>query len=199
MALIKCSECGKEISDKAKTCIHCGCPVEKKQNNNRNIRKIIIGIIIFGLSLIIILWFGKNILKLNIFNSKNDDSNNYNNDIIIGEWFLSAKNYFEFFDDNTFEYTCYSNTCPSDMLEQTDAGGNHKTCFTKGTYELKNEKSIYLYPTNSTCDIKSEYVIWSFSSDYTYFCANTGGVCFGGWQQASKTPYHLNIDGTRIK
>ena len=28
MALIKCTECGKEISDKAKVCINCGCPVE---------------------------------------------------------------------------------------------------------------------------------------------------------------------------
>lgn len=27
MALIKCSECGKEISDKAKTCINCGNPI----------------------------------------------------------------------------------------------------------------------------------------------------------------------------
>lgn len=26
MALIKCSECGNEISDKAKTCVHCGYP-----------------------------------------------------------------------------------------------------------------------------------------------------------------------------
>lgn len=26
MALIKCPECGKEISDKASACIHCGCP-----------------------------------------------------------------------------------------------------------------------------------------------------------------------------
>lgn len=28
MSLIKCSECGKEISDKAAACPHCGCPVE---------------------------------------------------------------------------------------------------------------------------------------------------------------------------
>ena len=28
MALIKCKECGKEISDKATTCPNCGCPVE---------------------------------------------------------------------------------------------------------------------------------------------------------------------------
>ena len=29
MALIKCPECGKEISDKAKTCPNCGCPIKK--------------------------------------------------------------------------------------------------------------------------------------------------------------------------
>lgn len=29
MSLITCNECGKEISDTSKNCIHCGCPVEK--------------------------------------------------------------------------------------------------------------------------------------------------------------------------
>ena len=28
MALIQCPECGKEISDKAAACIHCGCPMQ---------------------------------------------------------------------------------------------------------------------------------------------------------------------------
>lgn len=28
MAFVKCPECGKEISDKATQCIHCGCPIE---------------------------------------------------------------------------------------------------------------------------------------------------------------------------
>jgi uncharacterized C2H2 Zn-finger protein len=28
MALIKCPECGKEISDKAEACISCGCPID---------------------------------------------------------------------------------------------------------------------------------------------------------------------------
>lgn len=32
MALIKCPECGKEISDKAPTCIHCGYPLNLNQN-----------------------------------------------------------------------------------------------------------------------------------------------------------------------
>lgn len=33
MALIKCPECGKEISDKAANCLNCGCPIGK---NNRH-------------------------------------------------------------------------------------------------------------------------------------------------------------------
>ena len=28
MALIKCPDCGKEVSDKANACIHCGYPIE---------------------------------------------------------------------------------------------------------------------------------------------------------------------------
>lgn len=34
MALIKCPECGKEISDKAPQCIHCGCPINNKVDSN---------------------------------------------------------------------------------------------------------------------------------------------------------------------
>lgn len=32
MALIKCQECGKEISDKATSCPHCGCPLIEKNH-----------------------------------------------------------------------------------------------------------------------------------------------------------------------
>ena len=34
MSLIKCIECGKEVSDKATVCIHCGCPIEEKLTCN---------------------------------------------------------------------------------------------------------------------------------------------------------------------
>ena len=34
MALIKCEDCGKEISDKASACIHCGCPVENTKEDD---------------------------------------------------------------------------------------------------------------------------------------------------------------------
>lgn len=30
MAMIKCPECGAEISDRAGTCIHCGCPLQSQ-------------------------------------------------------------------------------------------------------------------------------------------------------------------------
>ncbi|MBV5327369.1 MAG: hypothetical protein JZU65_06980, partial [Chlorobium sp.] len=33
MALIKCSECNKDISDKATTCPGCGCPTPFNLNN----------------------------------------------------------------------------------------------------------------------------------------------------------------------
>jgi len=41
MSLIKCSECGKEISDKAEICINCGNPIQKeieyqKMKNKKN-------------------------------------------------------------------------------------------------------------------------------------------------------------------
>lgn len=35
MALIKCPECGKEISDKSTNCIHCGCPLQQIQNQEK--------------------------------------------------------------------------------------------------------------------------------------------------------------------
>lgn len=33
MALIKCPECGKEVSSFAKTCPNCGCPIEKMKTD----------------------------------------------------------------------------------------------------------------------------------------------------------------------
>ena len=35
MSLVKCPECGKEISDKSNTCIHCGYPIEQDIIQNK--------------------------------------------------------------------------------------------------------------------------------------------------------------------
>ena len=33
MALVKCPECGKDVSDKSKQCIHCGFPIETNKKD----------------------------------------------------------------------------------------------------------------------------------------------------------------------
>ena len=53
MAIIKCPECGREISDKAKVCINCGCPIEANSKNGKvwikipNTNKIAVGFTMF--------------------------------------------------------------------------------------------------------------------------------------------------------
>ena len=32
MPLTKCPDCGKDVSDKALECVHCGCPLQPKDN-----------------------------------------------------------------------------------------------------------------------------------------------------------------------
>lgn len=58
MALIKCSECGKEISDKAKVCPNCGAKTNfayKKSKDNKLTILVAIGFIIILVSLVF--WF----------------------------------------------------------------------------------------------------------------------------------------------
>lgn len=39
MGLIKCPECGKEISDKSENCVNCGFPIIQKENLEKKIKK----------------------------------------------------------------------------------------------------------------------------------------------------------------
>ena len=41
MALIKCPECGGQISDKAPACIHCGCPASEFHVNNNSPEEVV--------------------------------------------------------------------------------------------------------------------------------------------------------------
>lgn len=58
MALIKCSECGADVSEKASVCPKCGCPIEisiekEKDNKKANLKKgMIVGIVIILLAII---------------------------------------------------------------------------------------------------------------------------------------------------
>jgi len=37
MAMIKCSDCGKDISEKAIACVSCGCPIAQESENNSSV------------------------------------------------------------------------------------------------------------------------------------------------------------------
>lgn len=65
MALIKCPECGKEISDKATSCQNCGCPTSDamtKVNHNRLIC-ILFGIVLLASSIILGVYYLQKILN----------------------------------------------------------------------------------------------------------------------------------------
>lgn len=65
MALIKCKECGKDISDTAKVCIHCGAKTEKTKELNKKLKLygIISIIIILIISSIILIYNNDTIVK----------------------------------------------------------------------------------------------------------------------------------------
>lgn len=44
LSLIKCVTCGREISDKAATCVHCGCPIEKEKKKIKIINGGVLGL-----------------------------------------------------------------------------------------------------------------------------------------------------------
>lgn len=57
MALIKCPECGKEISDKANKCPNCGCPTKNKKKKIIKHNKMIIPIAVVVLVVIVMFIF----------------------------------------------------------------------------------------------------------------------------------------------
>ena len=73
MALIKCVECGKDISDTVKSCPHCGMKVKKVKDNqdsgSKN-KKIIIIVVSVVLVLIMLRKIGyyKVIIEMNLLN-----------------------------------------------------------------------------------------------------------------------------------
>nr|UVY32817.1 MAG: protein of unknown function DUF2116 [Bacteriophage sp.] len=100
MALIKCPECGKEISDKASNCPNCGCPLNEKENlqdtnkKTKVSKRVFIGagiIVIIGVIVTLLCVLGKNkvinreitvndltteeLCALNIINGFTDDTN----------------------------------------------------------------------------------------------------------------------------
>lgn len=119
-------------------------------------------------------------------------TNNKGEKIIIGEWFDSfGDDYFEFFDDGTFERYCTNYLCWDMVEEYEDREEKHGKCIIKGTYQVKNKTSIHLYPKSSNCEVISGIKIYGFNSDFSRICGNNAGICPGGLEKIQDIPRHF--------
>lgn len=76
MALIKCSDCGTNVSEKASACPKCGCPIEISiEHENTNKRKKIKHIVLVFIFFIIILLLSLGVYKIV---NRSDKSGYYN-------------------------------------------------------------------------------------------------------------------------
>ncbi len=70
MALIKCFECGKEVSDTSKKCIHCGAKIKKNKEVKKSKKKLILILIsiilIIGIILTIFILFKEDEVQTNL-------------------------------------------------------------------------------------------------------------------------------------
>ena len=144
MALIKCSECGKEISDKAKMCVNCGA---KTKNNNRIILSLIIGVAILLVAVLVyFLIFNNNENKM----SKEIEKN------FVGTWELQNTDKLYNYNENDNLYTIvldqkltFDSNSVSAYLPNSCESGITKRCD-------KSIPSIYL--TNKDNEIAINFV-----------------------------------------
>ena len=112
MALIKCSECGKEISDKAKVCPHCGTKYKSENENDRKgfpTSVMFILIVIFVAVIFIIMNYNKK-----DYNNSTSDTKENTNEIIENENEIKTKNEFDKIkkSNNYSIVVVISNVCP---------------------------------------------------------------------------------------
>jgi len=58
MALITCPDCGKEVSDTAKTCIGCGRPMERKAVKEERKTSILVWVVTIAIVGGLVFYFG---------------------------------------------------------------------------------------------------------------------------------------------
>ena len=110
MALIKCNECGKEISDKAKVCPHCGTKYKSENENDRKgfpTSVMFILIVIFVAVIFIIMNYNKK-----DYNNSTSGIKENTNEIIGNE--IKTKNEFDKIkkSNNYSIVVVISNVCP---------------------------------------------------------------------------------------
>ena len=155
MALIKCRECGKEISDKAMECIHCGNKVNfkkdsiKKQIKKTNKKSIFI---IGGILLVLIL------VGITIFLFINHNSKSY-----VGKWEhnitwkrggkVSRESYasFELLKNGTFNYVGYSKNMDDKIIYNGTYNENNGIIYVYFNYEEQDYTGKLYINDNKLC------------------------------------------------
>ena len=120
MALIKCKECNKEISDNAKQCPNCGVTIKK---GNKTLLFLAIGATIVIIIIVIIIFILNNTNNSDTNNTNNSDTNNTNNSDTNNTNNSDANN------TNTSEYVNFITISDMELLNDFK----------------KNEKAIILY------------------------------------------------------
>ena len=93
MAMIKCKECGKEISDKAKKCPHCGIKYKSESENDRKgfpTGLMFILIVIFVAVIFLMMNYNKK-----DYNNSTSGTKENTNEIIENENEIKTKNEFD--------------------------------------------------------------------------------------------------------
>lgn len=173
MALIKCNECGKEISDKATNCIHCGWTISKQkitmENDNLHTKKVgnanntfyrivLISILVFFvIGVIFYITIPKNYLGIW------EHTISYND----GSTTTTQYSYINFKKNKTFEYSA--------TILETNQNVTWKGTYEKNknkiflSYNYQNEDytlTLYLRKDNTICFVKENCDDYFFKKSY---------------------------------
>lgn len=152
MALIKCRECGKDVSDKARTCVHCGCLVKKKNTKNNTFWIIVISLIsmiIFMIILVVTLFMNLSIKKQipGTYKSENDEIIQLNNDgscNIISYW-IDGRTGQRYKEGSVSCYYEFKRMHVTVSYEDYFGTHNDKYIFNKNFDKLENTENDFTY------------------------------------------------------
>lgn len=194
MALIKCADCGKEVSDRAKTCPNCGCPIEcsipdfsdettaethvEKKPINRKKLFLIVGISVAVVLTVCVVLFAISHNKTNNSddNSNNSDDSSYSSSSVNG-YVGNNSNHEEKdnYESNFYGVNSYSDIqYISDRTVDYDSTNKYHRVF----FGLKDANGNYISANSGTATIKIENTAGEvvYSEDVTF-----GASDFTSW------------------
>lgn len=170
MALIKCRECKKEISDKAFACPYCGY---KKNNIKKKLLFIFCIVLLSFVVLTMIKWISvyninKAMDKLNqelvgeIFTNAqytpiNNDSHKYGSKVSKNVYAFKSKSEVDYYYDNYTLYGYENNYTTGDSEIASKKTYKYEIISNEIVIYKNNEKDIYIFDEDRNCIFNKEY------------------------------------------